>query len=124
MRRLFQTGKKGNEAETLAQRYLEQRGLSTVERNYRCKMGEIDIIMKDQDSLVFVEVRYRKQNAFGSAAESVTATKQKKIIRAAYHYLQAHHQQNTACRFDVLAISGVQSERIEWIPNAFQLELV
>ncbi|MCW9022255.1 MAG: YraN family protein, partial [Sedimenticola sp.] len=87
MRRLFQTGKKGNEAEQLAQRYLEQRGLRTLERNYRCKMGEIDIIMKDQDSLVFVEVRYRKQNAFGSAAESVTTTKQKKIIRAAYHYL-------------------------------------
>jgi putative endonuclease len=124
MGHFFQGWKRGSEAEQLACTYLEQRGLRTLERNYRCKMGEIDIIMEDQRSLVFVEVRYRKQSAFGSAAESVTTSKQKKLIRAAYHYLEAHQRHNSRCRFDVLAITGAANEHIEWIPNAFQQELV
>lgn len=123
MSHFFQGWKRGNEAEKLACGYLEQKGLHTLERNYRCKMGEIDIIMQDQDTLVFVEVRYRKQNAFGSAAESVTPSKQKKLIRAAYHYLGFHQRHNSLCRFDVLAITGTANEQIEWIPNAFQQEL-
>lgn len=124
MGRFFQPGKKGSDAELLALRYLEQRGLLCLERNYRCKLGEIDIIMKQQDTLIFVEVRYRKQSAFGSAAESVTTTKQRKLIRAAQHYLQTHRLFDSPCRFDVLAIGGESSEQIDWIPNAFQQELV
>ncbi|MCW8890706.1 MAG: YraN family protein [Sedimenticola sp.] len=124
MSRFFQPGKKGHDAESQAQRYLEQRGLRSLERNYRCKLGEIDIIMQQQDTLVFVEVRYRKQRAFGSAAESVTTTKQRKLIRAAQHYLQTHRLYDCPCRFDVLAIHGEKSEEIDWIPNAFQQELV
>lgn len=93
-------------------------------RNYLCKMGEIDIIMQDRQTLVFVEVRYRKRSSFGSASESVTRSKQQKLIRAAQHYLSRHNQHHRPCRFDVLAINGQADQPIEWIPNAFQQELV
>lgn len=129
MRRLFQKGaqgrKTGDDAETRAQRYLEEQGLRTLERNYLCRAGEIDIIMQQRDTLVFVEVRYRKHARFGSAAESVTLAKQKKIIRAANHWLSRHKRHNNPCRFDVLAITGEgETPRIEWITDAFQQELV
>ena len=124
MRRFFQGRKKGNDAEDRAQQYLEHQGLSTLTRNYLCRVGEIDIIMRHRESLVFVEVRYRKRATYGSAAESVTTTKQKKIIRAANHYLTTHNQHNYPCRFDVLAITGEGDGHIEWITDAFQQELV
>ena len=102
--------------EELARRYLEQAGLQLVKRNYRCRQGEIDLIMRDADCLAFIEVRYRRSAGFGSPAESVTRTKQRRIILAARHYLQ-RHPTPLDCRFDVLAITGTQ--RTEWLKNAF-----
>lgn len=113
---------RGPEAELQAQRYLEQQGLATLDKNYRGRRGEIDLVMREGDTPVFVEVRYRKNPSFGSAAESVDMRKQQKIIATANQYL--HHNYRTdppACRFDVLAISGKAQENIDWIRDAFQL---
>ncbi len=105
----------GGSMETVALRYLEARGLQTLERNYRCRSGEIDLIMRDADCLSFIEVRYRRNDGFGKAAETVDRRKQQRLIRAAQHYLQ-RHPSGLDCRFDVLAITGSQ---IEWLKNAF-----
>ncbi len=106
----------GTGKEELARHYLEQSGLRLVECNYRCRQGEIDLIMRDSNCLAFIEVRYRKSAGFGSPAETVTQNKQRRIILAARHYLQ-RHPTPLDCRFDVLAITGTQ--RIEWLKNAF-----
>lgn len=106
----------GHSAEHTARRFLETNGLQFLEKNYRCKAGEIDLIMKDQDQTVFVEVRYRKADDFGTAAETISRQKQLKIIRAAKHYLIFNEQyEKISCRFDVVTFDG----KIEWIPNAF-----
>lgn len=109
---------KGLEYETRARDYLAARGLSLVTRNYRCRQGEIDLIMRQDDILVFVEVRYRASNGHGSALESVTTQKQNKIRMTARHYLARHqlNESKQACRFDVVAFDG---EHCEWLPNAF-----
>ena len=110
----------GAQAELRAEKFLQKQGLITQAKNYRCKAGEIDLIMKQCDELVFVEVRLRSHRQFANAAESVTITKQQKIIKAAQHYLQEHQLTDTAnCRFDVVAFSD-KSEP-EWIQNAFTL---
>lgn len=87
-------------------------------RNFSCRFGEIDLICQDQLELVFVEVRYRRGQRFGTAAETVTIRKQQKLIKAAQHYLAAHpeHQRKTM-RFDVIGIDSAQ--HIEWIKGAF-----
>ena len=109
----------GTQAETLAEHFLQQQGLTTREKNYRCKLGEIDLIMTHNNELVFVEVRLRNHRQFANAAESVTIRKQTKIIKAAQCYLQQHHLTNTAhCRFDVIAFSDINSAP-EWIKSAF-----
>ena len=109
----------GKSAEKLACQHLEKQGFILVESNYSCRRGEIDLIMRDKDSLVFVEVRYRQSNTFGSAAESVDIRKQKRLILAARHYLQ-QTQTPLATRFDVIAISGHEANiSINWIKNAF-----
>ena len=79
---------KGQAYETKACLYLQQRGLTLLQRNYRSRHGEIDLIMQEADSLVFVEVRYRRSNRFGSGAESVSYHKQARLIATAAHYLQ------------------------------------
>lgn len=107
---------KGKKAEDVACNFLLKNGLSLVSRNYHCKYGEIDLIMHDDDTLVFVEVRYRKSNLFGSAAESVDYNKQQKLVFTANHYLQSHPS-HLATRFDVIAMS--EHQQIEWISNAF-----
>ncbi len=113
----------GEEAESLGQRYLEKRGLILVDRNYHCRRGEIDLIMRDGNFLVFVEVRYRKNNIYGSAAESVTRKKQRRLLTAAECYLQNEKlYRNYSCRFDVITISGQYNSEIEWIKDAFQAE--
>lgn len=95
-----------------------------IEQNYLTKMGEVDIIMQDKsdDTLVFVEVRYRKNSHFVSAVESVTRDKQRKLIRTANHYLQSHPEyQNFVCRFDVVGVeSDLKYPIINWIKNAFE----
>ncbi|KAB2933441.1 MAG: YraN family protein [Candidatus Contendobacter sp.] len=111
----------GTAAEDLALRYLEARGLSLVTRNFRCRSGELDLIMRDGEQLVFVEVRSRRHARYGTPAESVTRTKQQRLLRAAAFYLQRQHL-DLPCRFDVVAILQPDGEpQIEWIRDAFQL---
>jgi putative endonuclease len=107
---------RGKNAEDQAHDFLIGKGLIPVDRNYRCKQGELDLVMRDRDSLVFVEVRYRKSDTYGSALESVTSAKQQRIIAAAPHYLSRTHL-NPALRFDVVAISG--DGTVNWIKNEF-----
>lgn len=112
----------GNAAEQLACRYLEARGLRPVERNYRCRHGEIDLIMLDGNCLVFVEVRYRSAGAFATAAVSVDRRKQDKLARTAEMFLATHGGfASYSARFDVIGVDaragGCQS--VEWIADAF-----
>lgn len=113
----------GEAAEQDAYQYLLSKGLKLITKNYRSKFGEIDIIMQDGQSLVFVEVRYRKNNLFGSGAESITPSKQKKLIRTANYYLQQHPKTSQfATRFDVISMSkktNSNNSEIDWIQNAF-----
>ena len=111
----------GRDAESHACDYLLNRGLSLLARNFRSRLGEIDLIMDDGESLVFVEVRYRRGDAFGSGAESVDRRKQARITACAQHYLQQHPAAlQRPCRFDVVAISGSrETPDIHWIRDAF-----
>lgn len=106
----------GDQYEEAAINYLQHKGLTLLTRNYSCKAGEIDLVMNDGDTIVFVEVRYRKSRQFGGAAVSVTPQKQRKIALAALHYLQKNKRDNAFCRFDVLAYGAEQQE---WLKDAF-----
>jgi putative endonuclease len=112
----------GQIAEQNALGFLQSRGLELVEQNYRSKTGEIDIIMRDQDTLVFVEVRYRKTDRYGSGAESVTAAKRRRIINTAKHFLMKKKYSDRPCRFDVISASGPANAcmKLDWIKNAFE----
>ncbi|HYQ71849.1 MAG TPA: YraN family protein [Gammaproteobacteria bacterium] len=113
------TTTRGREAETLAWHYLQSRGLRLLQRNYRSRGGEIDLVLQDRDSLVFVEVRYRRGTRFGSGAESVDRHKQSKLVACARHYLQTYPSlARQPCRFDVVSVSGTGAS-IEWIRDAF-----
>lgn len=107
----------GREAEQHAAALLGRRGLKEVCRNYRCRGGEIDLIMRDGEHLVFIEVRYRSRSDYGSAAETVHGTKQQRLALAAQHYLQKSGF-GGPCRFDVVAIDGDEEPR--WLQDAFQ----
>jgi len=110
----------GDRAEQLACDYLQRRGLQLLQRNFRCRGGEIDLIMQHHDSLVFVEVRYRRRTAWGRAAETVSSDKQSRLIRCAQHYINRYRQWNTAARFDVVSIEGEPGAiQLEWISDAF-----
>lgn len=109
----------GAAKEQLACRYLERRGLRLIARNYRCRAGEIDLIMRTSEVLVFVEVRYRRSSDFGTPAETIGARKQQRLASAARHYLQ-RYPTTLPCRFDVIAISG--ADLIDWIQDAFTLD--
>lgn len=115
---------KGFAAEDYARDYLEQQGLTLRDRNYRCKAGEIDLIMQDKDSVVFIEVRFRHKQNHGSSAETVTYFKQKKLIQTALMYLQEKQLwEKVPCRFDVVAITLIEDKpQVDWIKNAFQTE--
>jgi putative endonuclease len=115
------TGETGHDAETLACDFLRARGLALVERNYRSRYGEIDLIMDNRDCLIFVEVRYRRQARYGSGAESVGPRERARLIACARYYLMRHPRAaQRACRFDVVAIGGGGEEpAIEWIADAF-----
>ncbi len=108
---------RGALAEESAAEFLKGRGLRLLERNYSCRFGEIDLIMRDGRTLVFVEVRYRRNKSFGGAIESITAAKREKLLRAARHYM-AVTQEFPACRFDAVLLSG-DTQELEWIENAF-----
>jgi putative endonuclease len=107
---------KGREAEQLALLHLTAAGLRLKSRNYACRLGEIDLILEDGETLVFVEVRQRRNARFGSAAESITGRKQDKLVAAARHYL-ARQKALPACRFDAVLVDA--QGRIEWIRDAF-----
>lgn len=110
----------GKEAEQLALAYLQSRGLELVEANYHCRLGELDLVMKDGNSLVFVEVRLRRNPYYGSAAESVTRNKQDKLWRAALHFTASRPDlASLPVRFDVIALSDMQINDKCWIKNAF-----
>lgn len=108
----------GAQAEQQALDYLRQQGLTPVETNYRSRLGEIDLIVRDGKMLVFVEVRMRSGKEFGGAAASITAGKQRKIIATAQLYL-AQLREVPPCRFDVVLLGSGARPAIEWIRNAF-----
>ena len=112
----------GLEAEKIAATFLVNHGLKLLVQNYHCRFGEIDLVMTDAKTLVFVEVKLRSSNQFGGAAASITSQKQQKLILTAQHYLQQHvkYQSQIACRFDAILMSKTDLNSIEWIRNAFE----
>jgi putative endonuclease len=106
----------GKFAESRAEKMLAAEGLDILQRNYRCRRGEIDLIARDGETLVFVEVRSRGRADYGSAAESITPAKQRRIIAAARHYL-ASLSRMPACRFDVVTLDAGAGP--VWIKSAF-----
>ena len=108
---------KGFDAESAALSFLESHGLELLERNYRCRSGEIDLVMKEDDVLVFVEVRLRSSMDFGGASGSITERKKGRILSAARHYL-SRLEFVPDCRFDAVLLDGHGS--IEWIRGAFR----
>ena len=112
---------RGQWAEEEARRFLIQQGLKLKYCNYHSPFGELDIIMKDQDILVFIEVRFRKSDRYGTAAESITVSKQTKIMNTANYYLASNPYQGPI-RFDAITISpdNTGKNHLSWIKNAFQ----
>ncbi|MDB5852130.1 MAG: hypothetical protein JWR22_171 [Herminiimonas sp.] len=106
----------GEAAEDHALRWLQAQGLDLVERNFRCKAGEIDLILREGQTLVFVEVRQRADRRFGGAAASVTPAKQRRLLLTAQFYLQ-RLRSSPPCRFDVIAIEGGE---LSWLKNAIE----
>jgi len=112
----------GKQAENQAAHFLKKQGLKVIANNVTYKIGEIDLIAKDQDTLVFIEVKYRKNNNYGFAVEMVNTEKQNRIQKAALIWMQTYNPKDQLpCRFDVIAISknGTQKNEIQWIKNAF-----
>ncbi|MDX1811633.1 MAG: YraN family protein [Gammaproteobacteria bacterium] len=108
----------GDDAENKACDYLKKHRLKILERNFRSRNGEIDIIASDKQSIIFIEVKFRQNNSHGEPFESVTALKQQKIIKTALYYLQTHPKYNEMnCRFDVISI---YQNNIQWLKNAFE----
>ncbi len=113
----------GEAAELIASDHLEGCGLKLIARNFRCRLGEIDLIMQDNDELVFVEVRYRQNNNFGGAINSIDKRKCQKMIKTAFFYLhQERYYDEKPCRFDVMIIHSMHCKRVEWIKDAFRLD--
>jgi len=116
--RLFQPNNStGVIAEKKALTYLVDQGLTLLHQNYYCRFGEIDLIMLDQDTLVFIEVRYRKNGNFGGALASINQTKQRKIIKTAQHYL-TQLSSEPYCRFDAIALNDTELTPL-WVKDAF-----
>lgn len=112
----------GARYEALALAHLERAGLALIARNYHCRYGEIDLVVRDGEVVVFVEVRYRSASAFGDGVDSVGAAKRAKLVRAAGAFLADHPRlAGAACRFDVLAVTGsAAAPSIDWRRNAFE----
>lgn len=108
----------GSDYEAAVAYYLEQSGYEILERNYRCKIGEIDLIARDGEYLVFCEVKFRTTRAKGNPMEAVNWKKQQTIIRCAQWYLMEQHLQEIPCRFDVVGVDGKQ---ICLLKNAFMM---
>jgi putative endonuclease len=110
----------GARAEALAAAFLERSGLAVLERNFRVRGGEIDLVCREGKTLVFVEVRLRRNGEFGGAAASITAGKRRRLILAARHYLA--RQPDADCRFDCVLMDALNESAIEWIKNAFSAD--
>jgi len=106
----------GARAEQLAAEFLAARGLVIMERNWRRRCGELDLVARDGETLVFVEVRLRTSAGFGGAAASITPAKRAKLVAAAGHYL-AGLARTPACRFDAVLLDALDPARIEWLQN-------
>lgn len=112
---------KGNLAEDLAVAFLEDRGFRVLSRNYRCALGEIDLVCRDRESIVFVEVKSRFGSGFGCPQEMVSRPKQKRLTRLARWYLKTNRLDGQPARFDVVAILWLDAKpQLSWIPNAFE----
>ncbi|GFM83420.1 UPF0102 protein [Pseudomonas cichorii] len=112
----------GREAEAYALLYLQQQGLRPITQNWSCKRGELDLVMLDGDTVVFVEVRYRRHSGWGGAMESVDFRKQEKLITAAQLFLQQESRwADYPCRFDVIAVDGDPGKAapLNWLKSAF-----
>lgn len=110
---------RGAAAEALAAEFLQARGLTIIERNYRCRGGEIDLIARDGETLIFVEVRLRSGAAFGGAAASINAAKRKRLGFAASHYL-GRLGREPPCRFDAILLATLDPRHIEWLVDIDQ----
>lgn len=111
----------GNKIEDLAEKFLIKNNQKLIQKNFYSRFGEIDLIMQDDDTLCFVEVRHRKSDKYGSAAESITVSKQKKIQKTALFFIQKNPKyQSFNYRFDALLSQGNEHKiQFEWIKNAF-----
>lgn len=112
----------GDQYEQFALQYLQQQGLTLLEQHFRKGRWEIDLIMKEQDTLVFVEVKYRRQRNFGGAQYALSPSQINRLRSTAQYYLQLHHlkEHQTACRFDLLAVDGQgAAQQVSWLKNAF-----
>ncbi|WP_241242150.1 YraN family protein [Thalassotalea sp. G2M2-11] len=112
----------GTAWEQVAEHFLSEQGLVSVDKNFHSRFGEIDLIMQDDDCLVFIEVKFRQKSNFGGAINAVNHTKQQKLHQTAKFFLQQHglNEYNTSCRFDVVAIEGTTNPpNITWLKNAF-----
>lgn len=112
------TRDRGQAAEDAAVAHLVRRGVSIVERNFRCRIGELDVIAREGDELIFVEVRSRADDAHGDAAWAVGPRKQRQLARVAEAYLSLRQPRFDSCRFDVVAVTG---DDIEWFRDAFRI---
>ncbi|MBV1872977.1 MAG: YraN family protein [Gammaproteobacteria bacterium] len=130
LKKLSPSQKKGQKFESFSEAYLKKRGLRPITRNFSCRHGEIDLIMQDAQTLVFIEVRYRNNSQFGNALDSITLAKQARIIKTAHYYLQTNRWTNKLfCRFDAMGISGqdsletqqAENLKVEWVKDAFTL---
>ncbi len=112
----------GNDAESIAQHYLEQKGYRLVQANFQCRMGEVDLIMQKGNLLVFVEVRSRSSQTYGTPVETVNRTKQEKIRKTAAYFLYRNPKFETCyCRFDVVSVLWKNgTAKVSWLEDAFQ----
>lgn len=118
---LSPTKSAGDLGEQQALSYLLDRGLTLVARNYHCRYGELDLVLLDQNEVVFVEVKFRKQNSWVHGVDSVDSIKQQKLIRAAEWFLSNEEQfSHYPARFDVVAVTGKSNPQITWVRNAFE----
>jgi len=113
---------KGKATEEFAKQYLLQNGLAFIDNNVHCRQGEIDLVMKEDQTFVFVEVKYRKNNHFGGAISAVSQAKQQKLKHCVAFFLHKANlnEYNTPCRFDVIALEGdINQPQVTWLKNAF-----
>lgn len=112
----------GREGEDLAANYLTRQGYRILERNYSTRLGEIDLIALDKDEIVFVEVKTRTNDAYGSPEHAVNRRKQSRMVKAALGYIKSRKLHQVPCRFDVVAVSAAAENEVQLIRNAFEID--